>query len=387
MFKQVSTRGSNRRFTVVAIPARDEADRIGACIQALLSQHDLDHRRLAWDDVRIVVLANNCKDATAEVAGSTAGASRVQVLTTAFPAASANAGMARRTAMDAALRLLPPGEKGLICTTDADSRARPDWIARLWQAVDSGAQAVAGVVDFDPIEAFAQFPAARRREAAYSTLQAEIVAKVDPEPHNPWPNHIWAWGANLAVTAEAYDRVGGLPPAGVAEDRAFVDRLRYYDVPVRHCLKARVWTSARRQGRAPGGLASLVDDHQGDDKQPCDALLEPARAVYRRAAWRARLRPAFIDGIIPPRWASRLELPPRTLENAFNSLTFGAAWSKIEVASPPLVRRRLQSVELEGEIRLARRLLDKINGGELSDPDDRAVAASAGLWSFEAQGL
>ena len=366
----------------MAVPARDEAERIGACLDALLGQRALDGASWAGDAIRIVVLANNCRDDTAEVARRSGGL--VEVVEADLPPRSANAGVARRAAMDAAASRLPGGA-GLICTTDADSRPRPDWIARLWKAVDAGAEAVAGAVDFEPQEAAAlSFSPARREEARYAALQAEIVARADPEAHNPWPNHIWAWGANLAVTVSAYRRVGGLPAAPLAEDRAFVEQLRRHDVPVRHCLDARVWTSARRLGRAPGGLASLVDDHAGEDSAPCDAALEAAGAAWRRAAWRRRLRHLFASAEAPAGSMSRLRLPPGALEAALGLPTFGAAWNVVEQASPRLRPRRLQPDELPVEIARAERLLARINPLGPADPADRIRAASAGLWSGSA---
>ncbi len=359
----------------MAVPARDEAERISACLTALLDQRDLDGAPIPPDSFRVVVLANNCRDGTAEVARRSGDAIRVVEAT--LPPCSANAGAARRAAMDMAADLIPQG--GLICTTDADSRPRPDWIARLWKAVDAGAEAVAGAVDFDPQEAEpVAFSEARRREGLYSALQAEIIARVDPEAHNPWPNHIWAWGANLAVTASAYRRVGGLPARPLAEDRAFVEQLRLHDVPVRHCLDARVWTSARRVGRAEGGLASLVDDHAGDDSAPCDAALEPARIAWRRAAWRRRLRRAFADRDIPSAMALRLGVAANSLDAVLQQETFGAAWSLVEAASPHLSPHRLIPDQLPLEISRAERLLRRIGPGDRSD---RVRAASAGLWS------
>jgi glycosyltransferase involved in cell wall biosynthesis len=377
---RVSTPPSHRRTTVIAVPARDEADRIGACLHALLGQKDLDGHPLASEHIHVVVLANNCGDDTAAVARSAGGGGRVQVVSVDFPPSQANAGSARRAAMEAAAALLPGLEHSLICTTDADSRARPDWIARLWQAVDGGAEAVAGVVEFDPGEA-PVFSMPRQLEAAYSVLQAEIVARVDPETHNPWPNHIWAWGANMAVTGAAYRRVGGLPPAPLAEDRAFVEQLRRHDVPVRHALNARVWTSARRDGRAAGGLASLVNDHSGEDLAPCDAALEPALDVFQRAAWRARLRRAHARRIWPSAWARRLHMSSEHLTRALAAPAFGAAWSEVEAWSPILERRRLDPTRLAHEIAIAQRLLRRLTGDAPTDPADTALAATAGLWS------
>ncbi len=365
---------------VVAVPARDEADRIGACLGALLDQRDLSGQPLAAGSVRILVLANNCTDDTAAAARRISGP--IEVIEETLPPSSANAGAARRWVMDAAADRLSAGHAGLICTTDADSRPRPDWIARLQSAVSAGAEAVAGAVDFDPQEkAVVGFSEARRRESHYSALQAEITAHTDPEAHNPWPNHIWAWGANLAVTASAYRRVGGLPPKALAEDRAFVEALRLHDIPVRHCLEARVWTSARRVGRAEGGLASLVDDHAGQDCAPCDAALEPARSAWRRAAWRRRWREAYAEGFTSAAMALRLDVARETLQAALAEETCGAGWRLLEGASPSLVRRRLAPADLPLEISRAERLLRRIAPPAPSDQSGRARAASAGLWS------
>lgn len=368
---------SKRPPTVVAIPAKDEGQRIGACLRALLDQREFDGRRLPADAVRIVVLANNCRDDTAAVARAVD--SSIVVKEVALPPDQANAGAARRGAMDAASAMLPGGH-GLICSTDADSRPRRDWIVRLWAGLQGGAEAVAGAVEFDPLDRPA-FNAARRLEARYSALQAEIIARLDPEAHNPWPNHIWAWGANLAVTSRAYRRVGGMTARPLAEDRAFVERLRLFDVPVRHCLDARVWTSARQDGRAPGGLASLVRDHLADDSEPCDAALEPAGLVWRRASWRARLRAAYARGEASPGFARRLGVTPALLSQAMAAPTFGAGWATVEAASPLLAGRRLRADELSRETAAAERLLRRFTPGGPADPDDRIRAASAGLWS------
>ena len=366
--------------TVVAVPARDEAERIGVCLRALLDQREADGRALAPGALRIVVLANNCQDGTASAARAVDP--RVDVIEVELAPEHANAGAARRAAMEAANARLPIGG-GLICTTDADSRPRPDWIVRLWAALEGGAEAVAGAVDFD-IDERPAFSAFRQREGLYSALQAEITARLDPEPHNPWPNHIWAWGANLAVTSGAYHKVGGLAPQALAEDRAFIQRLRLYDVPVRHCLSARVWTSARLEGRAKGGLSTLVRDHLGEDGEPCDAALEPARIAWRRAAWRARLRRIFPERSAPASWARRLAVSPEVLKAAFAKTTFGAAWETVEATSPRLAAPRLVTSELATEIARAERLLGRVRPGGQAVQADSARAATAGLWSARA---
>ena len=365
---------------VVAVPALNEADRIGACLSALLDQRELDGRTALRISFRITVFANSCTDLTADIARRFGP--RVDVVEATLAGAQANAGTARRLAMEHGLAQLGGASGGLICTTDADSRPRSDWLARLLAATHTGAEAVAGAVDFDPLEDIqAPFSEPRRLEAEYAALQAELSARLDPEPHNPWPNHIWAWGANLGVTQAAYRRVGGMPDQPLAEDRAFVHRLKTFDVPVRHCLDTRVWTSARREGRAPGGLASLVDDHLGSDAEPCDAALEPVATVWSRARARAALRGLRAGVGSPATLARRLRLNELDVACALHDERFGRAWARLEAASPRLIPVRIATAHLPAEIARAMRALSLLKADGPGDRSDRARAAGAGLWS------
>ena len=146
--------------TVVAVPAHNEAERIVRCVRALLDQRTLGGSRLHAGALKIVVLANNCTDGTADLVRAM-GSEQVRVAEIAFADTQANAGMARRAAMDAAAAMLPD-TGGLICTTDGDSRPRRDWIAHLWAETAQGAEAVAGAIDFDPQEGGAPSVSPRR---------------------------------------------------------------------------------------------------------------------------------------------------------------------------------------------------------------------------------
>jgi cellulose synthase/poly-beta-1,6-N-acetylglucosamine synthase-like glycosyltransferase len=107
---------------VVAIPALNEEEQIGARLQALDGQVSarLDH---------IVQFANNCSDGTVEVAQSVrfASGARLHVVEASLAPGEANAGTARRRAMNAALPQAGPGS--LLLTTDADGLVDPDWLA------------------------------------------------------------------------------------------------------------------------------------------------------------------------------------------------------------------------------------------------------------------
>ncbi len=105
-------------FIVVAIPAKDEAERIGACLLALARQTCRPHA--------VLVLANNCSDGTPAIAAGMASALpyRLHVECHDFPIRHANAGQARRLAMALSERRMRPD--GVLLTTDADAVAAPD---------------------------------------------------------------------------------------------------------------------------------------------------------------------------------------------------------------------------------------------------------------------
>src|SRR5665213_3676428 len=86
---------------IVAIPAKDEAGHIGACLSALASQRDQAGRHLTTDTFAVVLLVNNSTDSTAaqaiELAPQLGFALHVVVID--LPPSDANAGGARRRAM------------------------------------------------------------------------------------------------------------------------------------------------------------------------------------------------------------------------------------------------------------------------------------------------
>ena len=367
--------GEGPRFdAVVAVPARSEAERIGACLQALC-------REVRGGDAAVIVLANNCADDTAARARAFADqGAPVFVEEVELAPADAHAGGARRRALlAAAARLRAPD--GVLLTTDADSRVAPGWLAANRRALAAGADAVCGVVALCPDESrVLTFPEARRREARYATLQAELTAHLDPQAHDPWPNHLWAWGASLAVRADVHACAGGVPDMPLAEDRAFVERLERMDARVRHALDVRVVTSARRDGRAPGGLSALVHAYAGDGAHPCDAALEPALSAARRAALRRRLRDAWRGDAPCAGLGRRLALPAKRVEALLSEPTFGLAWAAAERESPRLGRTRLHPADLAREAMRAERMLRRLRPARASAPADNALAALAELW-------
>ncbi len=322
---------------IVAIPVRDERDRIAACLRALDAQEDVPRGGFG-----IILFLNNCVDDTETVVVETRASMAwpVRVVTQTFEAA--NAGWARRAAMEAAASWLREvgAEDGVILTTDADSRVDPCWLARNLRGIANGADAVAGRLALDPDDAAAlpaTLHARGRLESTYEALLTEIEARLVPEPGNPWPCHWTASGASLCVRLAAYARAGGMPALPLGEDRAFVAALRASGARVRHDPQIVVTTSGRVEGRARGGAADTIKLRCDIPDSPCDPRLEPVA----RMLWRLTLT---------RRGPARdLSLPRRApfLDRALN----GARVDQLDLDRPATP---LRPSELPVQIRLAR---------------------------------
>lgn len=331
------------RKVVVGVPARDEAADIIHCLTAIDAAAEHTSNK-----VTIFVGANNCTDSTSAVARSFA-ARRAAVIVedVLLPPERAHAGGARRYVMDRAADLAGAG--GVVMTTDADSRVDLGWIAANLGEIAGGADAVAGIITFDAA-ARATLPELRHRAAEWhlASLHARLEHLVDPRPHDPWPRHIWAWGASLAMTVEAYRAVGGVPLVALAEDRALADAVERAGLRLRRSHAPLVFTSPRRSGRAPGGFADMLSSY-ADTSSPCDAALEPTRTLMRRLSLRARMRRANNEG-------------------------FAQAWPQTEANSPLLARHRLRPADLADEVRRAERLIGLLERRATRRADSPAAA-------------
>lgn len=332
---------------VVVIPAKDEAALLPAALQALALQ--------CYRGFEIVVLANNCGDDTAAVARGFAqhqGRLVLHVLEARFEGGEANVGHARRVLMDlAADRLARAGAAdGWIASTDADTRVAPDWLERNAEAIAAGADAVGGRIRterapmHDP-----RAPRLARLDAYARLLRLRIECHLDPQSWDPWPRHHQHFGASLAVRADAYRHVGGLPDQPHLEDEALVQALRRADLRVRHSPRVRVTTSARHDGRAEIGLAwqlrtwavAADDDPRVDDAATVAAEARARRAL--RALWRTvsgdpggRGPCAALD-----RLAAQIDLDPARLAACLaRREPFGATWDAVG-AMAALPRRQL----------------------------------------------
>jgi GT2 family glycosyltransferase len=354
----------------VAIPAHNEADRICACLYALGRQTRLPDR--------VILLVNNCADATGRIARDVAPRLRfpLDVVEVTLPAGKVGAGHARCQAMAIAARDAHTDD--LLLTTDADALVPIDWIERNHQAFTAGAQVVCGQAVIDVMQSKVQTGAAL--EARLNDLLDRIAWDLDPEPHDPPPRHREASGASLALSVAAYRLVGGVPDIASGEDRALVHRLWQMDARIRHDPQIQVVVSGRTVGRACNGMADTLRRRGAGRDVFTDQSIEPVEDAARRY----RLRRTFREAWLGERMLGYSALAPSALSYSVLGISpvlfrqllarpyFGEAWTAVEAASPLLVRRRVRFADLPAEIAEA-----EAQCGERDGPAPRRVVSVA----------
>lgn len=323
----------------VIIPAKNEAKQLPATLAAFAAQTDLRGRPLAPGTFEVIVLANNCADDTAAAVRRVARQFPRLALHVAelhLPPSNAHVGQARRLLMDeACYRLHLTGRPaGLIASTDADTRVAPTWLAANLAEIAAGADAVGGRILTDaPRLAACPVRRIQLRDAAYHLLRARLQCLLDPSPADPWPCHHQHYGASLALTAQAYQLVGGLPAVPSMEDEALWQVLRCHDLRLRHSPAVRVLTSDRRQGRVEVGLSwQLRQWAHLSEKQHEPTVDWPAELA---ALWQTRqqLRTWWRGGSYPPDFDGIIELmaisPEELREQLRRATTFGECWDRL----------------------------------------------------------
>ncbi|WP_329139814.1 glycosyltransferase [Streptomyces sp. NBC_01476] len=212
----------------VVIPARNEERLLPAALNAVAIA--ALHPGLEAVRVLTVVVADSCRDRTAEVAAR-AGAEVVRT-------EGRNPGAARAAGVAYALEVL--GTRGTwIASTDADSIVPAHWLGYHGARALEGWEAVVGTVELPPSEL------ADRHALQYEAGRPAAA---------PW-RHPHVHGANLGLTAGAYRHAGGFPPLDVGEDRALVGALHRLGHRVLRTDACPVLTSDRLRARARGGFA------------------------------------------------------------------------------------------------------------------------------------
>ena len=241
----------------------------------------------------VLLLLNNCTDSSATVAEqyqAQYSAFPLRVATVQLPPHLANVGTARRMLMDVAQsRLKQVGQlTGVIASTDADTVVDRHWMAHILAELSDGCDMVGG-----RILTRSDGQAVRLnylRDCTYRLLIARLEDRLDPLPHDPWPRHFQHFGASMAITCAAYERIGGLPNVPYLEDEALYRALLRTDCRIRKSPLVRVTTSMRTTGRAEVGFSEQLRCWEDLNQHRQCQLVEPAGAVYRRLQSRHQLR-------------------------------------------------------------------------------------------------
>ena len=222
------------RSVGVIVPAHDEQDLLPSCLASLRRAA----RVLAVMPVHLVVVADACRDRTAEVARR-GGATVVTI-------GARNVGVARAAGAREVLRRtrhLHPANVWLA-TTDADTLVPRRWLRQHACYANRGWDAVAGTIQ---VADWSGYPPRVR-----SAFRERYGAGRGPHPH--------VHGANLGFRAAAYLKAGGFPGTPTAEDDALVAALTSAGGRVLRTAAVTVVTSARREARAPLGFSHYLAD-------------------------------------------------------------------------------------------------------------------------------
>ncbi|MEO7117280.1 MAG: glycosyltransferase family A protein [Caldimonas sp.] len=359
----------------VIIPVRDEARRLPGALHSLTGQRGLDGVRIDPTRFEVIVLANNCSDTSAEVVRRFAVQHprlTLHVVEVRFPADVAHVGHARSCLMDEAYRRLrrTAGDKGVIASTDGDTRVADDWLAATLSEIDRGADAVGGrIFNGDDVALPPSLLAIARRDAVYQRLRARLEHALDPDLADPWPRHNQHFGASLAITVGAYRLVGGMPPEPFLEDEALYLGLRRHDLNVRHSDDVAVVTSSRRRGRVAVGLSWQLREWQACLEAGHEPAVGDPRAWANVLSWRRRLRAAWQLRSVPATAAEQRLLvsladrlgsrPERLARKWRRAESFGSFWQALEPSVLAKSRHARRTVSMKAAVHALRELIDR----------------------------
>jgi glycosyltransferase involved in cell wall biosynthesis len=220
---------SSFRQAAVVIPAHDEVKNLPRTLRAVLTA-----AACAPVPVVVVVVLDSCSDNSERLAGRYGP--DVHFVTVD----AGNVGAARAAGFSYARSLYGDAEveRTWYATTDADSKVDPGWLLR---QISSGADMVLGVV----------------RVSDWRALSPAAVRRYLRGYHAGYPagGHDHIHGANMGFRADSYWAAGGFRALATGEDVELVNRFESAGYRIDRDAGLSVTTSARVQGRAPGGFA------------------------------------------------------------------------------------------------------------------------------------
>lgn len=241
---------------MVAIPAKNESERIGDAMYAV----DVAASRTR-SEVHILVLANNCCDETEARAREAAQGLRycqAKIVTRNLPPMLAHAGAARRGAVAAGLIWCRAETGDTIVSTDADARFRSHSLALIEHAIEDGDDLVLAKIEYlqDP---FDPAPDAAiewgRPGVVWRHRVRRLVETVRTGRIAPAHLHDDYGGAGIAIRVGAYRALGGFAAIPSDEDLRLVSGADRAGMRVNRHSGAVVDVLTRARGRAVGGMA------------------------------------------------------------------------------------------------------------------------------------
>jgi len=196
----------------------------------------------------------------------------------------AGVGYARRIAMDEALRRFDAVGKpdGLIVSLDADTIVSPDYFDVILQAERKNPDAQGFTFqfrhDFDTNIYPAEIINACRLYETYLRYYRLALKTFDS------PFAIHTVGSCFAVRADAYAKIGGMPPRQGGEDFYFLQKIIKMQPPVFEVRSCIVYPSPRISNRVPFGTGPSVGKiiEQGDYKVYNFKLFGVLKAFYEQ---------------------------------------------------------------------------------------------------------
>ncbi|MFE6744459.1 glycosyltransferase family A protein [Kitasatospora purpeofusca] len=215
----------------VVVPAYREEARITATLNALAAQRDREFTLLVAD--------NGSTDGTVEAVRAFAARAPFPVEVLVEPEKGVG------SAVDTAFRHAIARGATLLARTDADCLPAPGWTAAARAALLDGGGLVCGRVTARRDE----HGAAGRAVFLVLVALGAFFGRIRPAHHRrhgyltPYRMHA---GNNMAITAELYLAVGGMPRRPSPTDRMFINRVRRHTTAITHRRDMVVQNSTRR---------------------------------------------------------------------------------------------------------------------------------------------
>ena len=273
-----------RKDIAVAIPARNEEQRIGSCLSALAGQ--------CSERTTVVVVINNSTDRSIAVARHVADRKCIDLrIVHCVIEQDLGVGAVRNIGCLHAIRHMP--DLRYLLGTDADCVVGPGWVFRNSAHLETS-DAVCGRVtpligDLAVLQKMNQTLA--RNEGVYRGLVQTLYACYAEGCQSLGGTHGETAGASLAITKEAYLAIEGFTSVGAGEDRMIVRKLHRLGYRVRHANDVVVQASCRLVGRARGGMSDALkarifhDDYYIDDCLPSSECLLKQVAAGTLGSW------------------------------------------------------------------------------------------------------